>query len=270
MSDFVQRDLGAAAEASSGGGAAGMRSEFWVLMTLAGLLIVAVALTFAMAGELAVRFISPQKEAALFGGLKPQIEKLSTPANNLTREPLQRANAILTKLTQHESVPRMDFKLILLDEKDLNAFAFPGGVIGVTRGLLDALQDEVELAFVLAHEIGHSKNRDHLRRFFRDAGRSVALASLFGDASGVIHGLDQWVGMQYSQTQEHAADQFAVELVLATYGSVTGAERLFELLAKEESVTRWGHLFSTHPETQERIKRLRAFAKAAVLPNDDS
>jgi Zn-dependent protease with chaperone function len=263
MSRFVQRDLGSAAEASSGGGASGMRSEFWLLLGLTALLVAAVALFFAMAGELAVRFISPQQEAALFNGLEHKFEKLTAHSAKKDREKLQRASAILSKLTQHESVPKLDFKLRLLDEKALNAFAFPGGVIGVTRGLLDALPEEIELAFVLAHEIGHTKHRDHLRRFFRDAGRSVALASLFGDASGVIHGVDQWVGMQYSQAQEHAADRFAIELVLATYGTAKGAERLFELLAKDESFISWGHLLSTHPDTQERIKRLRAYAQAA-------
>jgi Zn-dependent protease with chaperone function len=259
MSEFVQRDLGEAAEASGGGGAAGMRVEFWTLMGLAAVVVMVVFAVFLMAAELAVRWISAEQEAELLqgvvGGLKV-LDEVDAPDD----EGFQRAVAILQKLRSAEMVPKVDFRLVLLDEKQPNAFALPGGVIGVTRGLLDLLPEEVELAFVLGHEIGHFKYRDHLRGFFRDAGRTVALAMLFGDASGAVAGVDRWLAMSYSQEAEHRADRFGVELVWVCYGSAVGTERLFEMLAEKEAVHRWSHTFSTHPESRERVRRLRAYA----------
>lgn len=267
MSEFQQRDLGDAAEASAGGGAKGMRSEFWTLIGLASVVIVVVGVVFALAGELAVRWISAEQEAELFGGLEAQLPVV-TPTKALEAD-WQRAHAILEKLKQQATAPKVDFKLVLLGDSKPNAFALPGGAIGVTRGLLTTLKEEVELAFVLGHEIGHFKHRDHLRRFFRDVGRTTALAVLFGDASGAVSGVDQWLAMKFSRDQEHRADRFGVELVYACYGTVEGTERLFEVLAEEERGPRWSHAFSSHPESKERIARLRGYAEeVAVKPSD--
>ena len=61
-------------------------------------------------------------------------------------------------------ITKPEFSFTLLDSPDINAFALPGGLIYVNRGLLAYLDTEAELAGVLAHEIGHITERHHSRR----------------------------------------------------------------------------------------------------------
>ncbi|WP_163071438.1 M48 family metalloprotease, partial [Acinetobacter baumannii] len=65
-----------------------------------------------------------------------------------------------------------------------NAIALPGGKIYVFEGLLDKAENVDELAGVLAHELGHVKNRDGLRNMIYNGGTSFLIGLLFGDITG--------------------------------------------------------------------------------------
>ena len=69
----------------------------------------------------------------------------------------------LMRLLQKSGITKPIFSFTLLDSPDINAFALPGGLIYVNRGLLAYLDTEAELAGVLAHEIGHITERHHSR-----------------------------------------------------------------------------------------------------------
>ncbi len=84
----------------------------------------------------------------------------------------QRLQALVDRMADHWPDNPYQFRAAVLNGDDPNAFAFPGGWIVVSRGLLEQTDSENELAFVVGHEIGHFKNRDHLRGL----GRGVALA----------------------------------------------------------------------------------------------
>jgi predicted Zn-dependent protease len=161
------------------------------------------------------------------------------------------------------------FRVEVSDSEELNAMALPGGLIVVTSGLLDSVESENELAFVLAHELGHFQQRDHLRIL----GRSAVLGILFGvlssnsSAAGLGLSVADVTALGFSRTQETRADEFGLELVYGVYGHVGESTRFFERMtdADDGSPFLIGYL-STHPATIERIESLREAAEDQGWP----
>ncbi len=254
---FVQRDLGEAADISAG--QKGRGKEFVKLVAWTLLLVLVIYLVVGLVVDLVVANISVATEKNLFAALT-----LLPPGKIIaTSTPGKRAAAILQKLATHAEVPPLDYRLIVIDDKNPNAFAFPGGMVGVTSGLLEAMEDEIALAFVLGHELGHFKNRDHLRGLGRALGFSICYALIFGGNEGgellggnVLTLMDR----KYSRSQEEAADAFGLRLVYDKYGKLEGTSRLFEILQDQEKYSRLTYMFSTHPAAADRIQRLKAYA----------
>ena len=149
-----------------------------------------------------------------------------------------------------------------------NAFALPGGAVVVTAGLLERVESENELAFILGHELGHFRNRDHLRGLGRQVVTALAM-TVIGVAAGgggvtdfmtIAHHVTD---RRFSREQELAADRFGLEIVQREYGHVAGAEDFFKHLADEESVwvSRAASYLSTHPWSEGRMERLRRLAE---------
>lgn len=255
--------MGEAAEASSGGGARGMRREFLVLALLAALAAGAVWLAAGGLAALAVRAITPEREAEWLAALTEKLPEWQP------RDPVLKARAamiesLLARLAAHPEAPKISFRLLLLDEPEPNAFAFPGGAIGITRGLLEALgEEEGAYAFVLGHELGHFKNRDHLARLVRGLGSGFAMAVLFGWQGGLdlAGSAQKFLELGYSRRQEMAADEFGLRIARETLGSAAGSGRLFEKLLEKEQLPAWAYMFHTHPDTARRLKRLRDLAR---------
>ena len=83
------------------------------------------------------------------------------------------------RLLEESGITKPEFSFTLLDSPDINAFALPGGLIYVNRGLLAYLDTEAELAGVLAHEIGHITERHHSRRKTASFTSKVAAVSAY-------------------------------------------------------------------------------------------
>ncbi|MDD9943274.1 MAG: M48 family metallopeptidase [Myxococcales bacterium] len=151
------------------------------------------------------------------------------------------------------------FRVRIADMPKPNAFALPGGLIVVTQGLLDACESENELAFVLAHEIAHYRNRDQLRGMGSALLLQMAL-SMVG-AAGDISPLSspmQLAQLGSSREREEAADRFGLSLVAAHYGHINGSWAFFEHLTDEGDAT--PAFFSTHPGSAGRAQALRRIA----------
>jgi predicted Zn-dependent protease len=184
------------------------------------------------------------------------------------RELLDRINAHWSGQEQ-ENV--YSFRIHIWDETEPNALALPGGTIAVTTGLLDAVSSENELAFVLAHELGHFRNRDHLRGLGRGIGLSLLLYSIGigggADAAQLAAVAGQLTQRGFDRAQEAAADEFGLGLVVAEYGHTAGATDLFEHLGEDGEVSRLASYLSTHPLHEDRADRLEAVAIAAGWPS---
>ncbi len=159
--------------------------------------------------------------------------------------------------------PTYPFRLEIDDSDGANAMALPGGLIVVTRGLLDQVESENELAFVLGHELGHFRNRDHLRAL----GRGLVLSLVFSVATGNdVAGLGIKAAdltlRGFSREQESRADEFALAIVHSEYGHVNQAWRLFERWdTQHNDASVLTTYLSTHPQPGDRARRLRELAE---------
>lgn len=162
-----------------------------------------------------------------------------------------------------ESPPR---DLRILDVGDPNAFALPGGVIGVTRGLLEEAESADEIAGILAHEIQHVEQRHVLARVIRGALLSAAWAVTVGDFTGLMV-LDpstvfQIANLRFSRADEQSADRAAVAALDRAGISRDGMVRFFaRLQGKTDGVPEW---LSTHPASGRRARELSVAAGAAA------
>lgn len=199
--------------------------------------------------------------------LPPSVEsRLSMTIDPPTKEnkhypAYERALGIFGKLRRAGTLRDLPYQLFLIELEEPNAFALPGGAIGVTSGLLDKLKTERGLAMVLAHEFGHHQHRHTVKRLGRALLFQTTLALLFGHTTHSMAEIS--IGMAelgYSRAQETEADEFGLSLFKNTYGDAEGALEFFELVEKEKLGSRraWQTMFSTHPITTDRIAHLKA------------
>ena len=104
----------------------------------------------------------------------------------------------------------------VVDTKEVNAFALPGGNLYVLRGLVHSARHTEEVAGVLAHEVGHAVLRHGVRRIARQAGIGMALALVVGSQEGVVDtlitGAAQLQSLRFDRDEEREADRFGLEL----------------------------------------------------------
>jgi Zn-dependent protease with chaperone function len=253
---FVPRDMGGAAEASNPG-PGGLRREIAFLLLASAALLVALYLSVGWMVELALPRISVEREKTWFSGFSLGVRSVE-PASPLETQRFATARDVLSRLRAAPGVPALEYKLVLVDDSAPNAFALPGGTIGITRGMLALLDDEIALAFVLGHELGHFAQRDHLRRMGRAAGRALVWSVVFGDASDLLtRHAGELLELAHSRRQESGADVFGLELVHTVYGRTAGAERLFEWLDERQRLPAWTRWLHTHPHPGDRVQHLR-------------
>jgi len=219
------------------------------------LIFVVIALSLIYLVEIALYFISPEDEAGLFRNWMP--EDLVTVAPD--DEKLYQTQLLLDRLAAHWPDAPYTFRVEIDDSEVANAMALPGGLVIVTQGLLDEVKSENELAFVLGHELGHFKNRDHLRTLGRGIVLSMFFAVVTGnDVGGIGIKVADVTLRSFSRRQETRADEFGLAVVNSEYGHVNEAWRLFERWEdKDRSPTGLITYFSTHPDTGDRIADMR-------------
>lgn len=177
--------------------------------------------------------------------------------------------------------PFLDYRFALLKTDEVNAFACPGGLILVSRGLLAKARSEDEVAAVLAHEIAHvtlkhglaAIKKANLAQAFTYLGAGVAqatmkkedldaLTNLFdGSIDDIVKTL---ITNGYSRSAEEEADKLGREF-LATTGY--DPQALTRVLQNMEGEGGTGGMFATHPAPKDRIKSL---GKPLPFPADDA
>lgn len=186
------------------------------------------------------------------------IGKLEKAERTQIESQLQRILDELVKKSQ--GLPSFSYKVYVEDSKNVNAVALPGGNIVVFSSLLKEVKSENELAMVLAHELGHFYRRDHLRGLGRSLVFLLISSALFGNnnpASKVIANAVTNAEMRFSQTQEKAADLYALELLNKTYGHVAGAVDFFERMTSKQKLWPIFYIFASHPYPKTRVNALK-------------
>lgn len=185
-------------------------------------------------------------------------EKTSTVKPDPREEYVQK---LLDKIPASAKPAGYTFKVHIVKDKELNAFAIPGGNIIVTSALIDKIPHENALVYVLGHELGHFQNRDHLRGIGMGVAAGLIGIMISGDANSIqsfVSGLSSLTMNTFSRHQESSADVWGLNVLRETYGHVGGATDFFTTLEKERNNPAFLEIMSTHPMTQERIDMIKA------------
>jgi Zn-dependent protease with chaperone function len=231
------------------------------LLLVAGVVgaVVGLVLCAALAADLLVPKLPPDLEVRLFAaGWLPDVGAEEEPDPRT-----ESVQSLVDRLAHHWPENPYGFQVVVFEAEDPNAFAFPGGWIALTTGLLDGADSENELAFVLGHEIGHFRRRDHLRGMGRGLALGLALSAFTASSAGGVANVGglaaQLASRSFDRQQEVAADAFGMKLLAAEYGHVAGAAEFFEATAGSGDgfAERMAGYLSTHPLHEERIFALR-------------
>ncbi|WP_168203998.1 M48 family metallopeptidase [Aliikangiella coralliicola] len=260
---YVAKDMGDAAEVNAGDG--NQLAELAKLLSLALVLIVCLYLITVYLAEYFISGVSIEQEKQWFGHGNVFVDRQS--GGRDSEEKLAKANSILANLIQSRDVPDLNYRLIALDSDEINAFAFPGGTIGLTTGLLDELNSEKALAFVIGHELGHFKHRHHLKGFSKALGLGVVFSIIFGGDSelAITQNIIAFLEARHSQQQEKDSDAFGASVVMQAYGNLEGIDGFFQLVKEKEAS--FASFLSTHPTSQSRIKHLNRLAEELDVIN---
>jgi predicted Zn-dependent protease len=172
-------------------------------------------------------------------------------------------------LAQQSERPKLRWTFIVLDTDGVNAFASPGGIIHITRGALGLIRNEAELAGVIAHEIGHVAHKHTVNALRKSRTVQLGAKETLSDRSAT---LDQLANKAYEMVLENAfdrgdeldADKQSVQLTQAAgYAPRTLADFLTRLDERNKDQPARNGLFASHPETRERIDKIRQLAGAA-------
>ena len=167
----------------------------------------------------------------------------------------------LVKQSQRNNI-RYTFNVV--DTKEINAYAVPGGFIYVNLGLIQAVQTESELAFVLGHEIGHIVGRHSMKRLTQVYGFEILKQIILDDDSSeftkvVTQILAAGILFKYSRDNERESDFYGINNVydigISPEGGINFFETLQKLQGREPSSLE--KLISTHPVHSERISNVR-------------
>jgi predicted Zn-dependent protease len=172
---------------------------------------------------------------------------------------LERLGSVARRLVKHVDRKDLSWNFAVLDTDEVNAFAAPGGYIYVTRGLMNLVESEDELAGVVAHEIGHV-DRKHSVRQAEKSGLMTALVIGLGlnkktkDAAPVAAIAAYFANLKFSRDDEYEADACAVKYTHAAGYRPQGLVTFFNKINRDSSSTKVTKYFSTHPPTTDRIK----------------
>ena len=180
------------------------------------------------------------------------------------------------RVAENSDLTVVHLRPIVIKSEQFNAFAAPGGVIGINLGLFTMARDIHEFASVIAHELAHLSQRHHARRLEKQKMATVrnlvgyltsvaiiasgatdaGLATMFGSSA-----IAEAASLGYSRAQEREADRVGLNTLTRAGFDPHGAARMFEHMHQSSRYRREvPEYISTHPITQNRISDMRSQA----------
>ncbi|MEX0943866.1 MAG: M48 family metalloprotease [Pseudomonadales bacterium] len=231
-------------------------------------------------GDRASSIISLEQERELgqdfLRSLRAQAPTISDP---ILQEYLEH---LIYKLALNSELQDRSLELIIIDADSINAFAAPGGIVGVHDGLFVYAETEDEISAILAHELAHLSQRHFARR--SDAGRQASMTSLAGLLAGIVliaagsgdaglaamtagQAATQGEMLRYSRAWESEADRVGIRTLVDAGKDPRAMAAMFERLerANRFQTSRIPEFLLTHPVTRDRIAD--SYNQALQYPN---
>ena len=181
---------------------------------------------------------------------------------------------LLNSLASHSQLEDPRLELVIVNNPTINAFAVPGGIVGVHTGIFIHAKTEDELSSILAHELAHLSQRHFARGI--EAQRQNSLLSMGGllaglaiaaaagaDAGTAAMTVSQAAAMEgslrYSRSNEQEADRIGLQTMKAANRNPRAAAEMFETMLSitRHSINRPPEFLLTHPVTEKRISDAR-------------
>lgn len=191
------------------------------------------------------------------------IARFTLMTNRINRDPAINAwvNGVFERLKAAAPRSRYTYRIHVIDNPTINAFALPGGTIFIYRGMLDFVESDDELACVLGHEIAHAYRRHGLKRSQRNAGAQLLISKLFKNQEdmqvlGQVANL--FTSMSFSRKNEDESDAIGMKIAMDAGYHPSGATTLWERMQ-----TRFGSrkgleaFLSSHPSHTARVANTR-------------
>jgi len=237
----------------------------------AALLLLAACATNPVTGKREIALVSEGQEVQMGQqGAQQVAQEIGLINDQALQQYLQNIGAALAAKSERPNLP-WTFRVV--DDPTPNAFALPGGYIFITRGLLNLMGNEAELASVLGHEIGHVTARHSVKQMSQQQLAQLALGvgaiisptvAQFGDIAAQGLGL---LFLKYGRDDERQADDLGFKYALTQGYDVREMDDVFRSLqrigeqSKQSPLPSW---LATHPGEAERIQSIEG--KIAALP----
>ncbi len=207
----------------------------------------------------------PEPEEIKLGG---DLASLILGTAPLVKDPAKQlyVNRLGRWLALHSDRPDLPWRFGIVETEDVNAFSMPGGYVLITRGMFDRMRNESELAGVLAHEISHVVDRDHLKAL-QNSMRDSALGGFteyvgggggLGDAfktALLTAGKDMFM-RGLDKDDEYDADRMGVIVAARSGYSPYGLVGVLQTLSAAPDEKGFALMNKTHPLPVDRLDRL--------------
>ncbi|MDD5506666.1 MAG: M48 family metallopeptidase [Candidatus Omnitrophica bacterium] len=209
-------------------------------------------------GQKETLFIDTETEISLGSDMAKEIRREMKIINDPKMQ--KRLEGIAERIAAVSDRQDLIYNFNIVDEKEFNAFAIPGGSVYINSGLMAAANDD-ELAAVIGHEVGHIAARHSVKRLQAVLGYQL-LSSIALGISGqeqVLEAVDvvfNVVVLGYSRKDEFLADKLGVKYASSAGFNPNGMITFFQKLKQEGKSTNFNLVFlSSHPPIDERIKQ---------------
>ncbi len=210
----------------------------------------------------AAAIISTNQEISIGANVAEQLEKKFGLVDDAALQ--ERVTRIGNRLVAVSDRKDLTYSFKVLNSKDVNALAAPGGFVYIYKGLVDYMPSDEELAGVIGHEIGHIVRRHSVKQIEKSLTFSVLFGVAFGDRGPALQTLAQNAIMAgYSRKDEREADQQGFKHIHQAgynpYSMLLTLQKLDDLPDKGTG------LFSSHPDPGARVKLVQKYMKDAKI-----
>lgn len=237
-----------------------MNKHLSLSILAATLCLVAGCTTNPITGKTELMLLSEDQDIEIGRQYAPEIEKQM--GGRIQDQALQNyVNAIGQRIARVSHNQSFKYTFTALQDKSVNAFALPGGYIFITKGMLQNLQTEAQLAGILAHEIVHVVARDVANAMSTQIGIDLLLSAVTSEKTSqtaltVAQLSTQVMSLRFSRTDEKEADLGGLDYMIAAGYNPYGLVESMEMLAAQ-SQERPIEFLSTHPAPENRSAYLK-------------
>ncbi|MBI1911448.1 MAG: M48 family metallopeptidase [Deltaproteobacteria bacterium] len=172
--------------------------------------------------------------------------------------------------------PDYQWEFVVIEDKDANAFALPGGKVAFYTGILPVCKDEFGIAVVMGHEVSHVLARHGAERLSQQSiisiGKAALMSGLLGGSPAAqeamlsAYGIGTKVGIMlpYSRKQEAEADRIGLIIMAKAGYNPQSAVEFWKRMTEQAGGRGGPELLSTHPSDEKRIEALESFLPEAM------